>query len=58
MQQITQLKKVLVANRGEGEYIRLSIDSGNYREKRASLDADIDRVLGEIMALLGGKNEG
>ena len=30
----------------------------NYREKRASLDADIDRVLGEIMALLGGKNEG
>lgn len=25
----------LVANRGEGEYIRLSIDSGNYREKRA-----------------------
>lgn len=27
----------------------------NYREKRASLDADIDRVLGEIMALLGGK---
>lgn len=25
----------------------------NYREKRASLDADIDRVLGEIMALLG-----
>jgi len=29
-----------------------------YREKRASLDADIDRVLGEIMALLGEKNEG
>lgn len=29
----------------------------NYREKRASLDADIDRVLGEIMVLLGGKNE-
>ena len=27
----------------------------NYREKRASLDADIDRVLGEIMALLGEK---
>ena len=27
----------------------------NYREKRASLDADIDRVLGEIMALLGNK---
>lgn len=27
----------------------------NYREKRASLDADIDRVLGEIMALLGDK---
>lgn len=27
----------------------------NYREKRASLDANIDRVLGEIMALLGGK---
>lgn len=26
----------------------------NYREKRASLDADIDRVLGEIMALLEG----
>lgn len=26
-----------------------------YREKRASLDADIDRVLGEIMALLGNK---
>ena len=25
----------LVANRGEGDYIRLSIDSGNYREKRA-----------------------
>lgn len=25
----------------------------NYREKRASLDANIDRVLGEIMALLG-----
>jgi len=25
----------------------------NYREKRASLDADIERVLGEIMALLG-----
>lgn len=25
----------LVATRGEGEYIRLSIDSGNYREKRA-----------------------
>lgn len=25
----------LVANRGEGGYIRLSIDSGNYREKRA-----------------------
>lgn len=24
----------LVANRGEGEYIRLNIDSGNYREKR------------------------
>ena len=28
-----------------------------YREKRASLDADIDRVLGEIMSLLGDKNE-
>ena len=27
----------------------------NYREKRASLDADIDRVLWEIMALLGDK---
>lgn len=27
----------------------------NYREKRSSLDADIDRVLGEIMALLGDK---
>lgn len=27
----------------------------NYREKRASLDADIDRVLVEIMALLGDK---
>jgi type I restriction enzyme M protein len=27
----------------------------NYREKRASLDADIYRVLGEIMALLGDK---
>ena len=27
----------------------------NYREKRARLDADIDRVLGEIMALLGDK---
>lgn len=26
-----------------------------YREKRASLDAEIDRVLGEIMALLGDK---
>jgi len=25
----------------------------NYREKRASLDADIERALGEIMALLG-----
>ena len=25
----------LVCNRGEGQYIRLSIDSGNYREKRA-----------------------
>lgn len=29
-----------------------------YREKRASLDADMDRVLSEIMALLGEKNEG
>lgn len=29
-----------------------------YREKRASLDANIDRVLGEIMALLGEKDEG
>lgn len=29
-----------------------------YREKRASLDADIDRVLTEIMTLLGEKNEG
>lgn len=27
----------------------------NYREKRASLDADIDRVLKEIMSLLGEK---
>ena len=27
----------------------------NYREKRASLDADIDRVLSEIMTLLGEK---
>lgn len=27
----------------------------NYRERRASLDADIDRVLTEIMALLGNK---
>lgn len=27
----------------------------DYREKRASLDADIDRVLSEIMALLGEK---
>ena len=27
----------------------------NYREKRASLDADIDKVLSEIMALLGEK---
>ena len=26
-----------------------------YREKRASLDADIDRVLNEIMTLLGDK---
>lgn len=29
-----------------------------YREKRANLDADIDRVLTEIMTLLGEKNEG
>lgn len=29
-----------------------------YREKRASLDANIDRVLAEIMALLGENNEG
>lgn len=29
-----------------------------YREKRASLDANIDRVLSEIMALLGENNEG
>ena len=29
-----------------------------YREKRASLDANIDRVLTEIMALLGENNEG
>lgn len=29
-----------------------------YREKRASLDASIDRVLAEIMELLGDKNEG
>lgn len=29
----------------------------NYREKRASLDADIDRVLSEITALLGEKDE-
>ena len=29
-----------------------------YREKRASLDASIDRVLAEIMTLLGDKNEG
>ena len=29
-----------------------------YREKRASLDADIDRVLTEIMALLGNEDEG
>jgi len=29
-----------------------------YREKRASLDANIDRVLGEIMTLLGEKDEG
>lgn len=29
-----------------------------YREKRASLDANIDRVLAEIMALLGEENEG
>ncbi len=28
-----------------------------YREKKASLDADIERVLGEIMALLGTGNE-
>ena len=29
----------------------------NYREKRASLDADIDRVLSEITALLGENDE-
>ena len=29
-----------------------------YREQRASLDANIDRVLAEIMALLGENNEG
>ncbi len=29
-----------------------------YREKRASLDANIDRVLAEIMTLLGENNEG
>ena len=29
-----------------------------YREKRASLDANIDRVLSEIMTLLGENNEG
>ena len=29
-----------------------------YREKRASLDANIDRVLAEIMALLGENDEG
>lgn len=39
----------------EEEEILLPQDLINkYREKRASLDADIDRVLGEIMALLGG----
>lgn len=30
----------------------------NYRAKRANLDADMDKVLSEIMLLLGEKNEG
>ena len=45
----------LVANKGKEGYKRIILDTENYREKRASLDADIDRVLGEIMALLGDK---
>ena len=30
---------------------------GRYQEERASLNAEIDRVLDEITALLGGKTE-
>ena len=40
----------LVANRGEGEYIRLSIDSGNYREKRArTLEALARKLAGQAV---------
>ena len=40
----------LVAHRGEGEYIRLSIDSGNYREKRArTLEALARKLAGQAV---------
>ena len=38
----------LVANRGEGDYIRINIDSGNYREKRERTLEALARVKKEL----------
>lgn len=45
----------LVANRGEGEYIRLNIDSGNYREKREKTLTALARKLA-LHAVRTGKS--
>ena len=45
----------LAANRGEGDYIRLNIDSGNYREKRARTLEALARKLAN-QAVRSGKS--
>lgn len=45
----------LVANRGEGEYIRVNIDSGNYREKREKTLTALARKLA-LQAVRTGKS--
>lgn len=45
----------LVANRGEGEYLRINIDSGNYREKREKTLTSLARKLA-LQAVRSGKS--
>lgn len=43
----------LAANRGEGEYVRIVIDSGNYREKRKATLENLAQKLGQAVLKTG-----